>query len=292
MEILNFVHNVSWNRITSQHKGNNWEVEVSLYLPVPPISWFIKALVYIGLHRLCTDWSAKHWWSRSSVRQEHTRKYQRALRDHNLLELEQVVKRAMPHLQNSPEMILYLQRGLGFPDCHPVFCVRSRGVRRALLITAFSSLNQCHQFLRVLMHQKLVSLFGENIIIRSLVPIEHVQRTGGSRKLKKEEWKKVLRTHHPCFICLDPITRNESLGYIRQLAPKLQGVLLILWVLCCCVFSQLSASKWQSVRIPFIVGTVAVFLDFTAAVLSMSALVKRRVVLRADWLDIDEVISA
>lgn len=288
MEILNFVHSISWDRITSQHKANNWRVEVSVYLPVLPISWFAKTRIYTDLHRLCVDWSARHWWSRSSARQEHTKKYHRAMRDHNLLELEQVLKRAMKHHQNSPEVILYLQRGLDFPDHHPVFCIRSRDVHRILLITAFSSLTQCHQFLRALMHRKWVSVFGENVIIKSLTPIKHVQRTGGSRALKKEEWKKVLKTHHPCFLCLDPITRNVSLGRIRELAPKLQGVLLILWVLFCFGFSLLSASKWQSVRIPFIVCTVAVSLDYMAAVLSMSAQVKRRVVLRADWSDMEK----
>ena len=288
METLNFVHSISWDEIRSQHKPNNWRIEVNLHLPVFPISLLAKWRAYSNLYNLCDKWSVLHWYSKSSVCSEHKKKYERALRKHNLLELDKTIKEAMKHPREFPGAILYLGGNHGFPDKHPVFCVRPQHSRRLLLITAFSSLKQCHHFLKNLVQLRWVALLGETVKIRSLTATKSIQPSDAHNNLTKEEWKKVLKTHHPRLFTHDPISGNDRLTRIRELVPKLQVTHVILWCVCCFVCERfLAPATWELIKIPCLLAMVAVALQCVATVLSISVRVNQRVILRADWPDIE-----
>ncbi len=188
--------------------------------------------------------------------------------------------RAMRCHRKFPDVILYLAEGQGFTDHHPVFCVHSR--RRLLLITAFSSLKDCHIFLSALVSLKLVALFADTVVIGSLTHSKQVKRSGTHSSLAAEEWKKVLKAHHPLFRAFDPVSGLYKLGRIRDFVPKLQPVFIFLWALLCLACARFASSWWQNIRIPCFLTAVVVGLEWIATIMSISIQVKRQVILGTD----------
>ena len=283
METLNFVHNISWDEIANQHKPNNWRMEVVLHLPIFPVYPLAKARVYSNLYNLCDNHSTVHVYSSSSARSKHSEGYARALEKLDLPELDQIITEAMKHPQEFPDSILYLGGDQGFPDRHPVFCLRSGRPRRLLLITAFPSLEQCYLFLKTIIQQRWVALLGESVKIRSLTASKDIKPSKKYADLTEEEWNKVLKTHHPRLLACDPTSEKNRLVRTRELVPRLQITLVILWVVCCSVLAVWFAPTWQKIKLPCILAIVAVALQCCAAILSVSVCVHRRVILKADW---------
>jgi len=287
LETLNFIHNISWDSITSQHKPQNWRIEVTLHLPIFPVSWLAEMRVYSQLYNICNSSSRLHLYSSKAVRSEHLERYKCALQDHDLLELDQTVKLAMKSRRKFPDAILYLGGDHGFPNNHPVFCMRAKRPHRLVLITAFSSLKKCHLFLNTIIQLRWVALLAETVKTLSLTAPECIQHPGASSNLKQEEWKKVLKTHHQRLLSFDPTSGLDRLTRIRELVPKTQVAFAILWGVTCLVIRNFFDSTWQEIKIPCTLALVSVALQCFAAILSISAQVNRRIILRADWPNIE-----
>jgi len=272
METLEFVSDISWELFKQQHGRNNWVVEISFPLGWWPLSALRTCVLFSALRRVSvrafTDPHAGAYGDR----------FQEALQDLHHPRLPGYLGNLMDPGHGSPEGVFRLQGAGNLPPNHPVICVRPLGMRDMRIITTCTDLKQCRDLLTRLLRLRRIALFAESATVLSLTPVDAIDPPPRFHYgLEREERNKTLMAHHPHFGTHDPAGPAGRLCRFRDVVPRHQAVLLVLWALLWCGAYLWADAKYQA---PVAVGLVTAGVGFLASWIGCTVAVRQRVSLR------------
>lgn len=268
METLAFVSDISWELFKQQHGRNNWVVELSFPLGRWPLralrTWVLFSALRTASVRAFTDSQAGDYGDQ----------FQKALNDLHHPRLPDYLGTLMDPRHQLPEGVFRLEGVGSLPHNHPVICVRPPRMRTLHIITTCTDLKQCHDLLAPLLRLRRIALLAQRASVLSLTPVDAIELPPRFRNLIREERDKTLMAHHPCFETYDPAGPAARLCRFRDVVPKQQALLPVLWALLWCAAYLGAAPGYQ---VPIAVGLVTAVLGFLASWIGCTVAVRQRV---------------
>jgi hypothetical protein len=276
LEALRLVASSCWDVIRKQHGQHNWVVELAIPLRFWPVSFLTKQVTFWSLKGACVQLFRR---PKGGTQEAYEERFRQVVGDCRHPQFVAYLQSLMNPDEDLPEGILRLRAEMGVPHNHAAVCVVPQGMRTLHLISAFTTPDECYDFLKTVLALRLVALLVQKATVRSLTPADEIVLPPRLKAcLRDDERQKMLRAHHPSFGSYDPVLDTGRMSGFTDLAPRRQFALFVLLAGVCLCFHVFSPSSPYVV--PTTVSLIAAGLGWLAAVLSLVPAAKQRLILR------------